>query len=295
MTVTSDTIFEQTDTDYDKAGNVLLVTYRRRVPNATGTGELTSESGSQPKARRTYVGDWQDGIGRMIAVVNFGTNGGSTLTRPSTVPARSDLEQVTTTEFNAKGEAYKTIDPADREDRQEFDQAGRLTKTIQNYVDGDPTNGNPDEDVTIERTYNADGRIRTLKARQQSTANDQVTIYSYGATTGDGSTFNSNDLLVQVTYPDAVDSTDNVRYKYNRQGQVIEMRDQNGSVHSYDYDKLGRQTHDRVTTLGSGVNGARPPNQHNLRSPRPGRQGDQLRQRHRGQRQRRQRSRGGIQ
>jgi hypothetical protein len=32
--------------------------------------------------------------------------------------------------------------------------------------------------------------------------------------------------------------------------------DQNGTVHDYDYDKLGRKTQDRVTTLGAGVDGA---------------------------------------
>ncbi|MEZ6129850.1 MAG: hypothetical protein R3C59_14300 [Planctomycetaceae bacterium] len=34
------------------------------------------------------------------------------------------------------------------------------------------------------------------------------------------------------------------------------ITDQGGTVHEFDYDKLGRQIHDRVTTLGSGVDGA---------------------------------------
>jgi YD repeat-containing protein len=29
------------------------------------------------------------------------------------------------------------------------------------------------------------------------------------------------------------------------------MEDQRGTAHSYDYDKLGRMLHDRVTTVGS--------------------------------------------
>ena len=49
-----------------------------------------------------------------------------------------------------------------------------------------------------------------------------------------GSTFNSNDLLAKVGYPDSADATDNVGYKYNRQGQTIEMGDRNGTVHAYD-------------------------------------------------------------
>src|SRR4029077_1711691 len=38
--------------------------------------------------------------------------------------------------------------------------------------------------------------------------------------------------------------------------QVISVTDQNGTVHEYDFDKLGRKTQDRVTTLGNGVDGA---------------------------------------
>ena len=33
-------------------------------------------------------------------------------------------------------------------------------------------------------------------------------------------------------------------------------QDQNATVHAFDYDKLGRQMHDRITALGSGVDGA---------------------------------------
>ena len=183
------------------------------------------------------------------------TNGDSALSRPDTVPASDDGTLVTLTEFNARGEAYKTTDPAGTQSRVVVDHAGRQTKTIQHYVDGDPTSGNTDADVTVEYTYNQDGRIATIKARQASTGADQVTTYTYGVRTGTGSTLNSNDLLAKVTYPDSADSTDNVSYQYNRQGQVISVTDQRGNVHSYDYDKLGRLTQDRVTTLASGTDG----------------------------------------
>jgi len=87
---------------------------------------------------------------------------------------------VTSTEFNARAEAFKTIDPAGREDRMEFDDAGRQVKTIQNYDDGDPTTGTADKDVTVEYTYNLDSKIATITAKQQNSANDQVTTYTYG-------------------------------------------------------------------------------------------------------------------
>src|SRR5205085_1184234 len=57
-------------------------------------------------------------------------------------------------------------------------------------------------------------------------------------------------------YPDSVDSSDRVTFKYNRQGEVTEVTDQAGTVHAYDYDGLGRLSQDRVTALGTGIDGA---------------------------------------
>lgn len=63
------------------------------------------------------------------------------------------------------------------------------------------------------------------------------------------------DLLVAVIYPDAQDAADQVTYAYNRQGQVIVIQDQNGTIHNYLYDLLGRLTDDSITTFGPGVDG----------------------------------------
>ncbi len=40
------------------------------------------------------------------------------------------------------------------------------------------------------------------------------------------------------------------------QGQRIRLTDQNATVHEFDYDKLGRQTQDRVTQVGLGIDDA---------------------------------------
>jgi RHS repeat-associated protein len=264
--VTGDTIFEQVETSVDAASNVIETRLRRRHHDATGTGELTTPLGSQPKARVSYMALWPDAIGREQALANYGTNGDLTLSRPTTIPVRSDTVLVTTTFYNDDGEGWKSIDPAGRDDRVYFDDGGRRTKTIENYDDGDPTTGAADKDRTVEYTYNADGLVKTIKARQQSTSDDQVTKYVYGTTLTDSDIARS-DLLRSEIYPDSddvdsplgdgADSTyDRVEYKYNRQGERKEKKDQNGSVHVFEFDKLGRVLHDRVTTLASGVNGA---------------------------------------
>ena len=38
---------------------------------------------------------------------------------------------------------------------------------------------------------------------------------------------------------------DRVEYKYNRQGERTEKKDQNGTVHVFEFDSLGRVLHDR--------------------------------------------------
>ena len=88
--------------------------------------------------RPSHTGFWHDALGRQIAVAAYGNqaNDSTAFSRPATVPTRSETILVTSTEYNDNGEAFKTIDPAGKEDRTEFDDAGRRTKTIENYDDG---------------------------------------------------------------------------------------------------------------------------------------------------------------
>jgi len=260
--VADDTLMVHKETTYDPAGNATFVLQRDRYHNATGTGELTTPSGNQPKARVTYIAQYYDPIGRPTATANYGTYGGNNLTRPSTVADRSDTVLVGSIEYNDAGEAYKSIDPAGREDRREFDDAGRVTKSIQNYQDGVVDEDYADEDVTVETTYNADGKVATLTAKNPTTG-DQVTRYVYGTTLTDSAVARA-DLLRAEIYPDSDDTADplgdgddevydRVEFAYNRQGQPVAKKDQNGTVRQFDYDGLGRLVADKVTTVGSGV------------------------------------------
>ena len=230
----------------------------------------------QPHARAIHIAFWYDGVGRQIASANYGTNDGLPMTaadRPQTIPARTSATGsasavlVTSTEYDLIGKPYKTIDPADRVDLQEYDAAGRLVKTIQNYVEGGTAT---DQNVTVETAYTADGQTATLTVVNAITTN-QVTRYVYGTTLTDSHIARA-DLLRGVIYPDSDDTCgvdmppifgggtdgvyDRVEYKYNRVGELIELKDQNETVHAYSYDALGRQTSDRVTALGDSIDNA---------------------------------------
>ena len=217
---------------------------------AAQTGALGNPS-TTPKARVTYAASWYDGVGRTIASADYGTNGGSSLTRPASVPARSDTVLVTTTEFNNAGNVFSTVDPKNIETRFEYDAVSRETLKTNNYV---ASGFASDQNQKVWTTYTPDGQVKTLVASNSDTGNQQ-TVYTYGTTLTD-SAIASSQLLRTVRYPDS-DGTggDVVTYSYNRQGQQTLMVDQRGCTHAYDYDRLGRPTHDRVLDLGAGAVG----------------------------------------
>ena len=111
-----------------------------------------------------------------------------------------------------------------------------------------------ERNVVTEMHYGPGGQLMALVAKNPVTG-DQITRYEYGVTPAE-SGIASNDLLRAEIYPDAAGSTDRVSYAYNRQGQRTQITDHNGSVHQFEYDLLGRQTADKVTTLAAGVDGA---------------------------------------
>jgi RHS repeat-associated protein len=260
--VSDDTILEQAETVLDPAGNVVQITHYARIAGAAGTGGLTSST-----ARVTYRAAWYDGIDRPTAAADYGTNGGSAPSVPSTPPASSDTVLVTTTQYDHVGMACRTIDPTGKITQRQFDAAGRVTATIDNYVTGTPSASNPDQDVTVTMTYNADGKLLTLTASNPTTG-DQTTQYVYGTDQG-GITpeIYRTDLLRAEIYPDSDNTAsplgngpsgvyNRVEYLYNRQGERIQKTDQNGTVHAYDYDPLGRLSDDCVTSCGSGIDSA---------------------------------------
>lgn len=138
VNASADTVIEQVETSYDAASNVIAQTMRERDHDASGTGPLTTAAGAQPQARVSYQGTWPDPLGRPVATANYGTNAAAAWTRPDVIPAASDTVLVTLIAYDLAGNNNQTTDPLGAVSQSAFDQAGRLTQTLANYVSGAP-------------------------------------------------------------------------------------------------------------------------------------------------------------
>lgn len=262
-TVTDDTILEQSESVYDDASNVIETITRQRYHNAPAnqTGPL-QDPGNNPKARVTYSAMYPDSLGRAQASADYGTNGGSALSRSATAPTPLDTILVSLTAYDSAGNTLSTTDPSGMVTRMGYDDLGRVVEQIQNYQPSVSSSSSSsggcgtsdDVNVTVRTTYNADGNVETLIAVNSATG-DQVTTYVYGTTLGDSDVASSL-LRRKEIYPDSIDDSDTITFEYNRQNQPTSRTDQNGTVHSYDYDLLGRLSQDRVTAVGTGVDDA---------------------------------------
>ena len=243
--LTDNIVLEESNTTYDDASNVTFATTKSRWHDATDTGPLNGPSGSQPKSRDSYSAMWQDGVGRGTATADYGTNNNAAApSRPNSAPASSDTILVSKTVYYPAGEVEDQTDPKNEVSTSVYDNLGRITKITQNST-------GTEKEIT-QTAYTSSGQVKTLAATNATTG-DQITTYVYGVTLTN-SEIASNDLLANVEYPGTgTDRT--VTYEYNRQGQQLKLTDQNGSVHEYEYDALGRQTEDKVSTLGTGVDG----------------------------------------
>jgi RHS repeat-associated protein len=86
-----------------------------------------------------------------------------------------------------------------------------------------------------------------------------VTTYTFGTVKGGSagdSKIATGHLLKEAEYPDSTGPTDVVTYAYNAQGEEMYKKDQAGNVLETSYDLVGRETHRRVTTPGSGFDTA---------------------------------------
>ena len=112
------------------------------------------------------------------------------------------------------------------------------------------------------RAPSAVGGLERLILINNVTGN-QVTRWIFGTELdSNGNGIARSDLLRAKIYPESDDEAEplgdgfdntyeRIEYSHNRQGQVVEMKDPNETVHQYLFDKLGRELQDIVTEFGN--------------------------------------------
>ena len=108
--------------------------------------------------------------------------------------------------------------------------------------------GTPAERVTRFR-WHASGQMSHLILENPATG-EQVTEWVFGTTLA-ASGVARNDLVSGKVWP----TGESESLDYNRQGNVIQRTDPNGSVRAFGYDQLGQLTDDAATTVADGVDG----------------------------------------
>jgi len=262
-----DIVLQQSETQYDPNGNVIVSIDRMRFHDASAPGGNSGDLSLSPasgSARSSYQVFYYDRANRLTDSVDAGTDGGSAYSRPSTAPTdRTDIPLITHYAYNDAGEVETVTDPRAIDSKTYYDLAGRTIKTIANYVDGVAANA-ADDQIT-EYTFDGEDHILTMKAVINNSGTNnvfQTTQYVYGVTTSGGSDLNSNDLLAQTIYPDVTSgspgsgSNYTEAFKHNAVGDTTASTDRDGNVHTFGYDDLGRMTSDTVTTLGTNVDGS---------------------------------------
>src|SRR5262249_47347447 len=136
----------------------------------------------------------------------------------------------------------QVTDPRGLITKTDYDLLGRTVRTIDAFTNFAPSDS---ADQTTEYTYDGDNNQLTETADLPDGAY-QTTRYVYGVTPAGGSDINSNDILAAVQYPDPTtgnpSTTLQETYTVNVLGEETTLTDRNGSVHTYSYDVLGRQT-----------------------------------------------------
>jgi RHS repeat-associated protein len=256
-TVAGDVVWAQQENQYDADSNVIETIGRIRLNADSGsdTGAL-GDLITGPNARVSYAASYFDAANRDIADVNVGTNGGTTWTRPSSVPSRSDAVLVTSTAYNAAGWAATVTDPRGIQSEALYDNLGRAIETIAAW-DGtsSPTPTDSTNQTTLY-TYDAASHV-TSKTLLLAGSGLEQTRYIYGVSPSQGSAITTNDLLALVEYPDptsgaaSTSTSGQNSFTYNAQGETVTTTAQTGTIQTTSYNVLGQVVQQAISTPDS--------------------------------------------
>ncbi|MEE9130850.1 MAG: RHS repeat-associated core domain-containing protein [Phycisphaerales bacterium] len=281
--VTSDIVLLESQTTYEStdSADVLMRATISRHHDDNGFGATTGAldtnadnddllyTAANVKGRIQITAMWYDRFGRVTDSANYGmydTNSDGNFDDFErdglAVPTRSDTILLSENAYNTDGTLQSITDPRDLETRFVYDELGRQTAIIANYVNGTPSGDNGDDDVFTRYVF-TDG-LRTkmwvdFDGDDTLDTGDQETIYTFSTTKGvsvGDSKIQTGHLLQKVQYPDSSGGTDVVTFAYNAQSQQSWTKDQEGNIIETDFDDSGRVTHKRITTLDADFDGA---------------------------------------
>lgn len=186
--ISGDTVVQQSRTFYNGNRAVAFATFQRFDDDTTTLGALDATN-----SYATASAVWYDAAGRQTHTANFGRED---VLSPIDVAARymfdedgnlidadadglpdiaegaplapnsSDNYIVSQPQYNPAGQAYRGIDNLGRITQTEFDLLGRLTRAIENYVDGVVSETEPsDTDRVTQRIYDSAGRRNAPRMR----------------------------------------------------------------------------------------------------------------------------------
>lgn len=244
--ITSETVFDDQGRalqTIDTRGNASYTVYGESGRRVMSIANYIVQGTSDPADWVWSVANnrWEDGATNAI---DHGTN--------------NDQNRISTTEYDLAGRTSKSRNASGIETRFEYDDLGRQTKTISNYVDGVYNSGSPDEDLISETIYNRAGQVlETIDARGTKTAftydnagrrltitraaDSPLATTSYTCYDKAGRTLRVIDNWVEdvaQTSPDAQDSNGDWLFAPTSHGVY---NDEN-LITEYTYDKAGRVT-----------------------------------------------------
>jgi RHS repeat-associated protein len=232
---------------YNSAGQVISVTNRRSQTTRYGydaVGNLTVITDAQGyTATFSY-----DSLGRVETATNargmvsrYQYDAADnlrflTLNYQTTACPASECNLTTEYQYDLAGRLVWTIDPANRQSKREYDEAGRLEKVILNYQDGVYSNSAPDEDLITRYAYDSYGRLEKLfetlaagseretRLEYDSLSRVNKVIFNYVA----GGSASDQNLTTTYAYQDTTVPS------------VVTVTDPTGLVTRSEYDALGR-------------------------------------------------------
>jgi RHS repeat-associated protein len=133
-------------------------------------------------------------------------------------------------EYNSMNLLARVIDPAGEEIRYKYDLQGRLAKKIDRNCN------------TIEYKYNKDGKL-TLRKDAETGRSEEFAYYADGSlmtASGMGTVYNYSYTPDMKLKSKSMNGKLMLEYNYDKNGNIVELKDLTGRKTNYKYDALGR-------------------------------------------------------